>query len=161
MKSQPSQFESLKIWESFKDRLPWYFAVSTNHVPAKYLIAKCIPCNLDLSSASEEELWNENTLLTQAFLDMWEKVRMTEISSLPPKLERASLMDLSVELAKRMLAHCNFCRWNCKVDCSKGTRHGTCQLESTSRIGQRLSPSRGGAYLQGHQWFWHNIFHEL
>ena len=135
MKSQPSQFESLKIWESFKDRLPWYFAVSTNHVPAKYLIAKCIPCNLDLSSASEEELWNENTLLTQAFLDMWEKVRMTEISSLPPKVERASLMDLSVELAKRMLAHCNFCRWNCKVDRSKGTRHGTCQLESTSRIG--------------------------
>jgi putative pyruvate formate lyase activating enzyme len=44
-------------------------------------------------------------------------------------------MDLSVELVKRMLAHCNFCRWNCKVDRSKGTRHGTCQLESTSRIG--------------------------
>jgi putative pyruvate formate lyase activating enzyme len=44
-------------------------------------------------------------------------------------------MDLSVELANRMLAHCNFCRWNCKVDRSKGTGHGTCQLESTSKIG--------------------------
>jgi putative pyruvate formate lyase activating enzyme len=135
MGSQARQFESLKIWESFRNRLPWYFEVSTNHMPAKYLIAKCIPCNLDLSSATEGELWNENSLLAQAFLDMWEKVRVREISVLPPKAERSTLMDLSVELANRMLAHCNFCRWNCKVDRSKRTGHGTCQLESTSKIG--------------------------
>ena len=104
-------------------------------MPAKYLIAKCIPCNLDLSSASEGELWSKNSLLTQTFLDMWEKVRVREISVLPRKAERPSLMDLSVELANRMLVHCNFCRWNCKVDRSKGTGHGTCQLESTSKIG--------------------------
>jgi uncharacterized Fe-S radical SAM superfamily protein PflX len=85
VKSQARQFESLKIWDSFKNRLPWYFEVSTNHMPAKYLIAKRIPCNLDLSSASEEELWSKNSLLTQAFLDMWEKVRVREISVLPPK----------------------------------------------------------------------------
>ena len=130
------QFESLKIWESFRNRLPWYFAVSTNRMPAKYLIAKRIPCNLDLSSATEGELWKENSLLTQAFLDILEKIRMKEeISDLPPKVEGPSLLDLIVELTNRMLAHCNFCRWNCKVDRSKGTRHGTCQLESTSRIG--------------------------
>ena len=135
MKSQPRQFESLKIWESFKNSLPWYFAVSRNNMPAKYLIGKCIPCNLDLPSVTEGELWRENSLLTEAFLDMWEKVRTGEVSSLPRKLESPSLMDLSVEITKRMLAHCNFCRWDCKVDRSKGTRHGTCQLESTSRIG--------------------------
>ena len=107
-------------------------------MPAKYLISKGLPCSssLDLSSASEDELWNENNLLTQAFLDMWQKIRLREISSLPPKVvEGPSLMDLSVELANRMLAHCNFCRWNCKVDRGNGTKHGTCQLESTSRIG--------------------------
>jgi putative pyruvate formate lyase activating enzyme len=136
VKSQARQFESLKIWESFKNRLPWYFAVSTNDMPAKYLIAKRIPCNLDLSSATEGELWSENGLLTQTFLDMWQKVRVREISALPPKVtEGPSLMDLGVELAKRMLAHCNFCRWDCKVDRSKGIKHGTCQLESTSKVG--------------------------
>lgn len=137
MKPQGRQFESLKIWESFKDRLTWYFEVSTNLMPAKYLIAKRLPCSsLDLSSATEEELWNENNLLTQAFLDMWQKIRIREISELPPKVvEGPSLMDLSVELANRMLTHCNFCRWNCKVDRSKGTKHGTCQLESTSKVG--------------------------
>ena len=105
-------------------------------MPAKYLIAKRLPCNLELSSASEEELWSENSLLTQAFLDMWQKVRLREISALPPKVVQSpSLMDLSVELANRMLTHCNFCRWDCKVDRSKGTKHGTCQLESTSKVG--------------------------
>jgi uncharacterized Fe-S radical SAM superfamily protein PflX len=103
MKSQPRQFESLKIWESFKNSLPWYFAVSRNNMPAKYLIGKCIPCNLDLPSVTEAELWRENSLLTEAFLDMWEKVRTGEVSSLPRKLESPSLMDLSVELTNRML----------------------------------------------------------
>jgi putative pyruvate formate lyase activating enzyme len=117
--------------------MPWYFAVSTNLMPAKYLIAKCIPSNLNhLSSASEEELWSESSLLTRVFLDVWGKVKAGE-ANLSPKVKegRPSLMDLNVELAKRMLAHCNFCRWNCKIDRSKGTRHGTCQLESTSRVG--------------------------
>jgi putative pyruvate formate lyase activating enzyme len=137
VKPQGRQFESLKIWESFKERLTWYFEVSTNHMPAKYLISKRLPIgSLDLSAASEEELWNENNLLTQDFLDMWQKIRLREISALPPKVvEGPSLMDLSVELANRMLTHCNFCRWNCKVDRSKGTKHGTCQLESTSKVG--------------------------
>jgi uncharacterized Fe-S radical SAM superfamily protein PflX len=79
VKPQGRQFESLKIWESFKERLTWYFEVSTNHMPAKYLISKRLPCSsLDLSAASEEELWNENNLLTQNFLDMWQKIRLRE-----------------------------------------------------------------------------------
>ena len=104
-------------------------------MPAKYLIGKCIPCDLDLPAATEGELWSENSLLTKVFLDTWEKLRIGEISSLPPKSKNHSFMDLSVELANRMLTHCNFCRWDCKVDRSRGIKHGTCQLESTSKIG--------------------------
>jgi uncharacterized Fe-S radical SAM superfamily protein PflX len=57
-------------------------------------------------------------------------------------------MDLNVELVKRMLTHCNFCRWNCQIDRSSAqtlgdgngvrektkNKHGTCQLESTSNV---------------------------
>jgi putative pyruvate formate lyase activating enzyme len=57
-------------------------------------------------------------------------------------------MDLNVELVKRMLTHCNFCRWNCQIDRSSEqtfgdgngveekakNKHGTCQLESTSNV---------------------------
>jgi putative pyruvate formate lyase activating enzyme len=111
------------------------FAVSKNDMPAKYFIGKCIPSNLDLPSATEVELWSENSLLTETCLNMWEKVRVGEVSSLPSKLESPSLVDLSVDLTKRMLSHCNFCRWDFKVDRSNGIKHGTCQLESTSKIG--------------------------
>jgi putative pyruvate formate lyase activating enzyme len=129
------QFESLKIWESFKNLLPWYFAVSTNHMPAKYLIAKRIRCDIDLSSTSEEELWNKNTELSREYLDTLQRIKTREIGELPPKLvEGPSLMDLSIEISKRMLSHCNYCRWYCRVDRSKGIRHGTCQLESTSNV---------------------------
>ena len=71
-------------------------------MPAKYLIGKCIPCDLDLPAATEGELWSENSLLTKVFLDTWEKVRIGEISSLPPKSKNHSFMDLNVELANRM-----------------------------------------------------------
>ncbi len=33
-----------------------------------------------------------------------------------------------------MLAHCNFCRWDCRVDRTKGTKFGTCKLASDTRV---------------------------
>jgi hypothetical protein len=55
------KFESLDIWKPLKDGrsslLPWYFAVITNRMPAKYLISKSISCNVtNLSLAHEEVL---------------------------------------------------------------------------------------------------------
>ena len=33
-----------------------------------------------------------------------------------------------------MLGHCNFCRWNCRVDRSKGAKVGTCKLGGETRV---------------------------
>jgi putative pyruvate formate lyase activating enzyme len=70
-----SKFESLDIWKQLKNNgnndsirsnytvLPWYFAVSINRMPAKYLISKSISCNItDLRFANEAELWEEHKL---------------------------------------------------------------------------------------------------
>jgi putative pyruvate formate lyase activating enzyme len=148
------KFESLDIWKELKynssDRnnsvLPWYLAVSINRMPAKYLISKFISCNItDLELASEEELWEEHRNLMERFLETWKGVRSGEVDTISdPSWQKTSLMDLNVELVKRMLAHCNFCRWNCQVDRrpvekigdedGQTKRHGTCQLESTSKV---------------------------
>ena len=52
------KFESLDIWKQLKEdgnSLPWYFAVSINRMPAKYLICKSISCSLtDLKLAGEQ-----------------------------------------------------------------------------------------------------------
>ena len=33
-----------------------------------------------------------------------------------------------------MLTHCNFCRWDCGVDRSRGTKFGTCKLAGDTRV---------------------------
>jgi putative pyruvate formate lyase activating enzyme len=75
------KFKSLDVWKQFKrdsnnnnsrsndSVLPWYFAVSINRMPAKYLISKSVYCNItDLRLANEEELWEEYRNLTNTFL---------------------------------------------------------------------------------------------
>jgi putative pyruvate formate lyase activating enzyme len=113
-------------------------------MPAKYLISKSISCNItDLRLASEEELWEEHRNLMERFLETWKGVRSGEVDIISDLSwqQKTSLMDLNVELVKRMLTHCNFCHWNCQVDRSvqkdgarKVNKHGTCQLESTSKV---------------------------
>jgi len=131
-----ARFESLWIWERLRHKLPWYYAVATNKKPAKYLICRRVPISegLDLKEATEEQLWQELEQATQRFLALWGKIRSGEARLKDLAKARPSLLDLCVELTKRMLKHCNFCRWNCRVDRTKGTKHGTCQLETTSRV---------------------------
>ena len=151
------KFESLYIWKQLKENrgrsLPWYFAVSINRMPAKYLISRSIPCKFtDLTKINDEQkLWEEFTNLTEIFLERWKRIRSEEIDIIHElnQQKKTSLMDLTVELVKRMLTHCNFCRWNCQIDrsiqqtvteddvsCSprRQKKHGTCQLESTSKV---------------------------
>ena len=152
------KFESLYIWklltENRGNSLPWYLAVSLNHMPAKYLICRSIPCKFpNLTNVNEQDLWEELTNLTEDFLEKWKLIKSGN-TDLKPEIihqRKTSLLDLNVELVKRMLTHCNFCRWNCKIDRSldqkenlekkisnsrlKKKKVGTCQLESTSRVG--------------------------
>ena len=90
------KFESLDVWKQFKHSsnnnnnnrsndsvLPWYFAVSINRMPAKYLISKSIPCNItDLRLASEEELWEKHRNLTETFIKTWKRVRSADVDIL-------------------------------------------------------------------------------
>lgn len=134
------KFESLDIWKQLKNGsnglLPWYFEVSINRMPAKYLISKSISCNIsDLKLVGEDELWEEHRNLMEQFLKRWKAVRLGEVDIMFDLAwqQKTSLMDLNVELVKRMLKHCNFCHWNCQVD-REINKHGTCQLESTSKV---------------------------
>ncbi|HEX9710820.1 MAG TPA: radical SAM protein [Candidatus Thermoplasmatota archaeon] len=133
--STDRRFAALRVWERVGDRLPWYLAVSKNERPAKHLIARRIGCSLPPDGAPEADLWDEHTRRTPEFLALWRDVRdgRARLSDVEPAAP--SLVDLSAELAGRMLAHCTFCRWNCRVDRTAGARHGTCQLESASRVG--------------------------
>ncbi len=129
-----SAFDQLWVWEEagIGTALEWYRAVAENRRPAKFRIAATLPTAVPLETAPEEALWRELERLTPAFLARWRAIR--EGAALGPRAAGPSLLELCRELARRMLAHCNFCRWECGVDRVAGTKLGTCRLAADTRV---------------------------
>jgi putative pyruvate formate lyase activating enzyme len=127
-------FDRLPAWDdpALCRALAWYRLVATNRRPAKYLIAATVPADVDLGGA-EESLWAGLEHLTPAFLERWDAIRRG--APLPPPARGPSLLDLVAALGWRMLAHCNFCRWDCRVDRARGTKVGACRLAAATRVG--------------------------
>jgi hypothetical protein len=102
LNKQSRKFESLDIWKLLNDGhssslLPWYFAVSTNRMPAKYLISKSISCNVtNLSLAKEEVLWEEHRDLIEIFLKIWKEVRSGQVDLISNQAWRAFLRPLEL-----------------------------------------------------------------
>ena len=128
-------FDQLSAWKdpAVAKRLGWYLDVAENRKPAKFRIARTIPVALSLADAPEDALWDELDRLTPVFVERLARIRETgEAPGRPPPPPH--LLDLCRELAYRMLTHCNFCRWNCRVDRTRGTKFGTCKLASDTRV---------------------------
>ena len=128
--------DGLSVWaeDDLRRKLLWYRQVSANRMPAKFRIAAHIPVGLSLDEPSEDALWEELEAKTPVFLELWDRIRrgVDDLPSSPRP--RPNLVDLCRELSIRMLSHCNFCRWNCRVDRQKGTKFGTCKLAEDSRV---------------------------
>jgi putative pyruvate formate lyase activating enzyme len=77
---------------------------------------------------------------------------------LPEPADGASLLELCRELAYRMLAHCNFCPWNCHVDRVTGAKFGACKLASGSRVSSHFHPHGRRAVLSRHARLRHDLF---
>jgi putative pyruvate formate lyase activating enzyme len=130
-----SGFDLLGVWRdpAIAKALAWYREVAANRKPAKFRIAATLPVDLELDQAAESELWAELDRLTPVFLERWRQIRDHGVP-LEPGATGPSLLDLCAELARRMLTHCNFCRWNCRVDRSRGAKVGACKLAAASRV---------------------------
>jgi uncharacterized Fe-S radical SAM superfamily protein PflX len=129
-------FQSLGVWRvpGVRGRLDWYFRVAVNEMPAKYLVCRRVEAPPDFREMGEDELWRLHEKLSESFHKLLEQVKKgsLELAELPAF--RDSFLSVKVELVKRMVRHCNFCRWNCRVDRSNPTKLGTCQLDTTSRV---------------------------
>jgi uncharacterized Fe-S radical SAM superfamily protein PflX len=129
-------FQSLDVWRvpEVRGRLDWYFRVAVNEMPAKYLVCRRVEAPSDFREMGEDELWRLHEKLSESFHKLLEQVKKgsLELAELPAF--RDSFLSVKVELVKRMVRHCNFCRWNCRVDRSNPTKLGTCQLDTTSRV---------------------------
>jgi len=128
-------FDQLWVWDDPATAavLSWYRAVAANRKPAKFRIAAAIPTGLDPGEADEDALWAELERLTPLFLERWARIRSGE-EDLGPRAPGHSLLELCHGLTRRMLAHCNFCRWDCRVDRTRPGKLGACKLAEDSRV---------------------------
>jgi putative pyruvate formate lyase activating enzyme len=131
-----STFNRLPIWQAadLQGQLSWYRQVSANEMPAKFRIARHIPVEISLTAASEEALWDLLEEKTQTFLEQWQGIRAGRYRLPASPAPEPNLLHLCSELTRRMLRHCNFCRWDCGVDRSEGARFGACKLAAESRV---------------------------
>lgn len=136
-----SAFSDLKVWNNKEifDRLSWYYDVSNNTKPAKYLICKRIKCSIPLNS-NLKELWEEHNKLSLELITIVDQIKLGKMELNSIKIADISLLDLNEELVQRMLANCNFCEWNCNINRFETLENvkstsGTCQLGIESRVG--------------------------
>ena len=141
----------LAIWHdpAIASALSWYLDVAENRRPAKFRIAASVATQLDLGASSEHALWNELDRLTPVFVARWRAIRAG--ASLPPPADGPSLLELCRELAYRMLSHCNFCPWNCRVDRLAGSKFGACKLASASRVSSHFHHTGEELFYRGTQ----------
>jgi putative pyruvate formate lyase activating enzyme len=146
-----SDLPALTIWNdpAIHAALSWYLDVAENRRPAKFRIAATVAAELDPAESSEDALWAELDRLTPTFLSRWGAIRSG--ASLPPAAKGPSLLELVRELAYRMLAHCNFCPWNCRIDRIAGSKFGACKLASGSRVSSHFHHTGEELFYRGTQ----------
>ena len=128
-------FDQLWVWDDRRvaGALAWYRRVAVNDRPAKYLIAATIPAAIAPERTGVADLRAELKRLTPDFVSRWNAIAGRG-ADLPEQALGPSLLEVAAALARRLLARCTFCEWNCRVDRSAGTRRGTCKLGGATRV---------------------------
>ena len=129
-----TDFDRLVVWqdETVARALSWYREVATDRRPAKFRIAATVPAGVDVATADRTVLEEALVRATPRFLARWRAIREGR-EELGPRVE-PSLVDLCAALAERMLARCDFCRWECGIDRRERGKRGACRLGEESRV---------------------------
>jgi len=144
-----SDLAKLRIWDdtAIFNALSWYLDVAENRRPAKFRIAATLATDIDPAISSEEELWAELNRLIPIFVACRQAIRAG--ARLPEPSKGPSLLELCRELVYRMLAHCNFCPWDCRVDRVAATKFGACKLASASRVSSHFHHTGEELFYRG------------
>jgi len=126
--------DSYIVWqnEEVKKRLNWYYRVMKNEKPAKFLICKKIPIEIDLKE-KEEELWKEHEKASKIFNQIYSKIRNDELKIEELENPKNNFLELKIELVKRMLRNCCYCERRCGKNREKGEK-GFCKLDEKTRV---------------------------
>ena len=101
--------------------------------PAKFILSRKIATDQSLIGSSEEKLWTEHERLSEDLSRLIMNLQNKQVDYQNLSDHHPNLLDLKGELVNRMLEHCNFCEWNCRVNRAKG-KVGFCRLDKTTSV---------------------------
>jgi len=118
--------------EKARKSLHRYFQVMEGKLPARFIVCRRVPVKTELS-ANDEALWRAHDHALRDFRKLLTDIdtgstRLDDLEYQPP-----SLLDLKVELARRILKSCHFCERRCGEDRTAG-EVGVCGVGEKSRI---------------------------
>ena len=118
--------------EKARESLRRYFAVMEDKLPARFLVCKRVEVRVNLS-AGDNKLWSAHERGLKDFRSLLSRIDEGKVKLENLKQPETSLLDLKVELARRILKSCHFCERRCGVDRTAGQR-GVCGVGERSRI---------------------------
>lgn len=128
---RPDAVEVLKD-EKARSALHRYFAVMEKKLPAKFQVCKRVPVGVPLSSDTDE-LWRAHAEGMKELRSVLSKLDSSQLKMENLKTPEKSLLDLKVELSRRILQSCQFCERRCGANRAAGEK-GICGVGAVSRI---------------------------
>jgi len=118
--------------EKARESLGRYFAVMEDKLPARFKVCKHVPVRMKLSD-DDDKLWAIHERGLNEFRSLLSRIDEGKIMLEDLRLPDVSLLDLKVELTKRILKSCHFCERRCGIDRTAG-KVGVCGVGERSRV---------------------------
>ncbi len=130
--------DAIEVWRDpeVRRRLSWYLRVMLGDAPAKFIMARRFPVDVegDVWSLETGELWRIHDRAARDFRRLWRRVREggTEYRELPRE-PGVSLLHVKAVLAHRLASPCVLCERRCGVERAKG-RIGACRIDYATYV---------------------------
>jgi putative pyruvate formate lyase activating enzyme len=124
--------DALSVWSNpvVRERLSWYYSVMRNEKPAKFLIAKKTPVEINpyLQELELKDLWRLHEKASQRFTEYLRSVKRGELSIEKLEDPKYSYLDVKIAIAYKLITPCRLCERACGALRLKG-KPGVCLVD--------------------------------
>lgn len=124
--------DALTVWSDpeVRERLSWYYSVMKNEKPAKFMVARVVPVDVDPydEELSLDALWSIHEKASRDFSSLLRDVRDRGLSIEGFEAPRYSYLDVKISIAYRLMDGCRLCERRCGARRLEG-RPGVCLVD--------------------------------
>ncbi|MEM4481436.1 MAG: radical SAM protein [Desulfurococcaceae archaeon] len=129
--------DAISVWTDphVRDRLSHYYSVMKNERPARFILAKLTPVDLDSSSREIplSELWSIHNRAKQEFSKICREFQARSVKLEDHEKPPFSYLDLKAVIARRLMSPCRLCERKCGALRGEG-KIGMCMVDKDAIV---------------------------